>query len=197
MREGEFTPLIPLFPLPQTEKEIWKFFKTSFLVRKQKKKNTSANSVYLATSFIQKSLHPYFASLRSAKHQIYANVKWNWLNGLANSIANSIKSSILKSKFIACQLHLTRNIRFREKKLKNIFYERLYYFSQISRWHSATLLLLQRLSDSMKNFLQFHPCIPLVISNLDFRCLGQLRFSGQTKWLTPKRIRTDLKSSFR
>ncbi len=39
-----FTPLIPLCPPPKTEKEILKFFKTSFPIRKQKKRNTSANT---------------------------------------------------------------------------------------------------------------------------------------------------------
>ncbi|OGF24197.1 hypothetical protein A3H66_02690 [Candidatus Falkowbacteria bacterium RIFCSPLOWO2_02_FULL_45_21] len=45
---------------PKTEKEILKFFKTSFFIRKQKKRNTSANGVYLVTAFIQKP-PPYFA----------------------------------------------------------------------------------------------------------------------------------------
>ena len=43
-----------------------------FCFAKRKLLISSDNSVYLATAFY-KSLHPYFAPLRSAKHQIYAN----------------------------------------------------------------------------------------------------------------------------
>jgi len=40
----------------------------------EKKKHTSANSVYLVRAWLTPNAHPYFAPLRSAKHQIYANV---------------------------------------------------------------------------------------------------------------------------
>ena len=36
-------------------------FKTSFLIKKQKKRNTSANSVYLVRAWLTPNAHPYFA----------------------------------------------------------------------------------------------------------------------------------------
>src|SRR3989338_156152 len=74
--EGEFTPLIPLFPLPQTGKRNLKIFKTSFL-SENKRKGIHQLTAYIWLRLLYKSLHPYFAPLRYAKHQIYANVDQN------------------------------------------------------------------------------------------------------------------------
>jgi len=48
------SPLNPLCPSPKTEKEILKFFKTIPTAVGKKKRNTSANTAYLVTAFIQK-----------------------------------------------------------------------------------------------------------------------------------------------
>jgi len=56
-----FTPLIPLCPSPKTKKKFVNFLKQVFLSENKKKRNTSANTAYLVTAFIQKP-PPIFAS---------------------------------------------------------------------------------------------------------------------------------------
>jgi len=47
------------------------------LLSQIKEKHIHQLTAYMRLRLLYKSLHPYFAPLRSAKHQIHANVIWH------------------------------------------------------------------------------------------------------------------------
>src|SRR3989338_2019227 len=108
--EGGFTPLIPLFPPPQTGKRNLKIFKTSFL-SENKRKGIHQLKAYIWLRLLYKSLHPYFAPLRYAKHQIYANVKRNWQER-RRAIALRITWLSKMDCLAECQPPLSRQLSF-------------------------------------------------------------------------------------
>ena len=73
---GGIHPFNSPLPPPSNGKRNLKIFKTTDYSRKRKEIHQL--TAYIWLRLLYKSLHPYFAPLRSAKHQIYANVKRNW-----------------------------------------------------------------------------------------------------------------------
>jgi len=72
--ERAFTPLIPLFPLPQNEKQNLILFKSDPPEADLRKTYITANNT-ISGYGSSESLHPNFLSLRSRKLRISVNVK--------------------------------------------------------------------------------------------------------------------------
>ena len=93
-RSGQFTPFVPLLPLPQTEIGVLGFghspltplpsaqngktksdsFLRAICYRKSKGKHVHHITRHIWLRLLYKSLHPYLPPLRYGKHQICRNV---------------------------------------------------------------------------------------------------------------------------